>query len=233
MLDGDLLDRDVEVLVDEHRPGGRVPLAVRRRAGEHGDRAVRVHLDRGALLEFFFGQLCRLAQDRIRHTNLADVVQQRAKLQRLHLFTTQSVLTSQSQTVTDNSFRMAVRFLVACFECGGQRFQRRAISVFQRVERAVEFGGSLFDQLFEMVLVTLLGNNQVVMFKRAFDDRFDLPQIEGLHQIIERAETQSTDRALDSLHAADHYYDCVGRMFFDVRDHVQPAHAGHRDVADH
>ena len=51
VLDGDLLDRDVEVLAREHRPGRRVPLPVRGGAGEHGDRAVGVHLDRGALLE--------------------------------------------------------------------------------------------------------------------------------------------------------------------------------------
>jgi hypothetical protein len=40
-----------EVLAREHRPGRRVALPVRRGAGEHGDRAVRVHLDRGVLGE--------------------------------------------------------------------------------------------------------------------------------------------------------------------------------------
>ena len=49
VLDGDLLDRDAELLAGEHRPGRRVALPVRRGAGEHGGRAVRVHLDRGVL----------------------------------------------------------------------------------------------------------------------------------------------------------------------------------------
>jgi len=48
-----------------------------------------------------------------------------------------------------------------------------------------------------------------------------------------RAQTQGADRALDSLHTADHHHDSVRRECFDVRDHVETAHTGHRDVADH
>src|SRR6185295_17017034 len=84
-----------------------------------------------------------------------------------------------------------------------------------------------------MVFVTLLRNYQIVMFERTFDDCLNLPQVERLHQVIERAETQSTDRALDGLHAADHYHDGVRRDFFDMWDHVQAAHTGHGDVANH
>src|SRR5690606_22215179 len=51
VLDGDLLDRDAEVLAREHGPRRRVALAVRGGPGEHGDRPVRVHLDRGVLAE--------------------------------------------------------------------------------------------------------------------------------------------------------------------------------------
>src|SRR6185295_395549 len=84
-----------------------------------------------------------------------------------------------------------------------------------------------------MVFVTLLRNYQIVMFERTFDYCLNLPEVERLHQIIEGAKTQRTDRALDCLHAADHYHDGVRRDFFDMWDHVQAAHAGHSDVADH
>src|SRR5215510_16246790 len=90
----------------------------------------------------FFRELRRLAQDRIRHADLADVVQQRSKLQRLHLFTFQSVLTSESQTVADHAFRVSVSFRVSGFECRSQRFERGAISAFQRVQSTIELGGA-------------------------------------------------------------------------------------------
>ena len=31
----------------------------------------------------------------------------------------------------------------------------------------VEFGGALFDQFFQMIFVTLLGNNQILMLQSA------------------------------------------------------------------
>jgi hypothetical protein len=47
---GDPLHRDAQLLADQHRPRGRVPLAVRGGPGEHGDAAVRVDLDGGVLV---------------------------------------------------------------------------------------------------------------------------------------------------------------------------------------
>ena len=79
----------------------------------------------------FFGELRRLAQDRIRHADLADVVQQRSKLERLHLFAVQAILASQAQTVTQRLVPSGRAFRVARFERGGQRFQRRAIRTFE------------------------------------------------------------------------------------------------------
>src|SRR3712207_7211452 len=49
--DGDPLDRDAELLAREHRPRRGVALPVRRRAGEHRDRAVGAHLHGGVLRE--------------------------------------------------------------------------------------------------------------------------------------------------------------------------------------
>ena len=71
------------------------------------------------------------------------------------------------------------------------------------------------------------------MLKGTLDHGFNLAQIEGLHQIIERAQTQRFNRALDGLHAANHYDHGVGRDLFYVRDHLQPTHPRHGDVADY
>jgi hypothetical protein len=43
----------------------------------------------------FFGELRRLSQNGIRHADLSDVVQQRSKLEPLHLFTVESVFAAQ------------------------------------------------------------------------------------------------------------------------------------------
>src|ERR1043166_1119497 len=154
---------------------------------------------------FFFRKLRRLSQERVRHSNLADVVQQRSEFQRLHLIAVQSILASESQTVTDHALRVPVSFRVARFECRSQRLECRTISAFQRIQSTIEFGGALFNQLFEMVFIALLCHYEIVMLERAFDHSFHLSQIKRLHQVIERAESQSTNRTLDGLHAADHH----------------------------
>src|SRR5207253_908636 len=48
-LDGDLLDRDAQLVADQHRPHGDMTLAVRGGASQDGGGPVRVNLD-GAVL---------------------------------------------------------------------------------------------------------------------------------------------------------------------------------------
>src|SRR5262245_24071603 len=93
----------------------------------------------------FFSELRRLAQNRIRHTDLADVMQQRTKLQRLHIFTAQTVFASESQTVSDHAFRVTMSFRVSGFECSSQRLECGAVGAFERIQGFIEFDGSLFD----------------------------------------------------------------------------------------
>ena len=70
------------------------------------------------------------------------------------------------------------------------------------------------------------------MFKRALHYRFHLSQIERFHNVVKGPKPQSANRALDRLHAADHHNYRVGRHAFDLRNHVEAAHARHGDVAD-
>src|SRR5437764_14527645 len=70
------------------------------------------------------------------------------------------------------------------------------------------------------------------MLKRSFYRSLNLSQIEGLHNVIKRAQAQSFNRALDCLHPAYHHDDRFGRMRNDTRNHLKTAHAAHRDVAD-
>ena len=72
---------------------------------------------------FLVSQLGRLAQDCIGHANLANVVQQRSELQRLHVAARQAILTTQPQTECNYPLRMAMRFGIACFQRGRQRLQ--------------------------------------------------------------------------------------------------------------
>ncbi len=83
-----------------------------------------------------------------------------------------------------------------------------------------------------MILITTLGRTQFIVLKGALDRRLDLPEVKRLHNVIERADPQRFNRALDGLHAANHHDDRFGREVEDVRNHLQAAHAAHRDVAD-
>jgi hypothetical protein len=177
-------------------------------------------------------QLRGLAQDGVRHANLPYVVEQGAELQGRHLRFRQAQLAPQAQAELDDALRVAVRLRVARFERGRQRLERRAVSVFERREGAVQLHRALLDQLFEVILVAALGLAQPVVFERAADCRLDLTEVEGLHDVIERAEPQRLDGALDGLHPADHDDDRLGREREDMRDHFEPAHPAHRDVAD-
>src|SRR6185312_5666621 len=70
----------------------------------------------------FFSKFCRLPQNRIRHANLADVMQQRTKLECRHLLAVESTLAAQSQTVCYDSFRVTMRLGIASLEGCSQSF---------------------------------------------------------------------------------------------------------------
>ena len=62
------------------------------------------------------GQPCGLTQDRVRHADLSDVVEQCSELKGAHLRFVKAALSAQQQTETDNARRMLVCFSVASLE---------------------------------------------------------------------------------------------------------------------
>src|SRR5260370_9494124 len=104
---------------------------------------------------------------------------------------------------------MSVGFGIARLEFGGQGLQSLAIGVFEGTECPIQLGGALIDQLFQMVFVALLCDNQLMMLESPSHRGFCLTEVEGLHQIIERPQTWRVDGALDCLHSANHYDECV------------------------
>jgi hypothetical protein len=91
----------------------------------------------------------------------------------------------------------------------------------------------LVHQLFQVVFITLLRHYQLIVFKRSLHYGFYLAKIKRLHKVIEGPQSQRTNRALDSLHAANHHYDAVGRQTLRAGQHFQAAHSGHGNVADY
>ena len=67
------------------------------------------------------------------------------------------------------------------------------------------------DQFGQLLFITPLGDQERVMTERTAHGRFDLRQLEGLRQIIERARAHRGNRVFDCLRAADHDDDRVGR----------------------
>ena len=184
------------------------------------------------LTPFFFRQRRGLAQYGVRHPDLADVVEERAEFERARLLAAEAEFAPEPEAEADDPLRVSVRLGVARFERGCERLERGAVGVFERTEGAVQLRRALRDHLFEVGLVAALGGAQVVVFERAADRRLDVLEVERLHHVVERARAQRLDGALDGLHAADHDDDGVGRDAEQVRDHLQPAHAAHLDVAD-
>src|ERR1041385_878061 len=107
-------------------------------------------------LPFFISKFGGLAQNRVGHANLSDVMQQRSEFQRLHLHARETVFAAKSQTEGDHPFRVTMRLCVSGFQRRSQGLQSRAISILERAKRFIQFGGALCDQLFEMILVTSL-----------------------------------------------------------------------------
>ena len=72
-----------------------------------------------------------------------------------------------------------------------------------------------------MIFVTTLGFSQIVIIEGPRHRTFGLPNIERLHQVIKRPQTESIDGTLDRLHATNHDDHGGRRNHLDVRDHLQ------------
>src|SRR5947209_14929893 len=80
-----------------------------------------------------------LAKDRVGHSDLSDVVEERAELERDRLLRAESEFASQSEAEGDDALRVAARLRVALVERCRQRLERRAVCVFERAQRLVQF----------------------------------------------------------------------------------------------
>src|SRR5207248_11727297 len=79
-----------------------------------------------------------LAQYRVGHPDLADVVEERAELQRARLLAAQAEFAPEPEAEADYPLRVSVRLGVARFERGCERLERGAVGVFERTEGAVQ-----------------------------------------------------------------------------------------------
>src|SRR5262249_5118196 len=87
---------------------------------------------------FFVRKGTGLPQDRIGNTDLSDVVQQRALLQRDQFIVREAELASKFERVSHNSVRVTGGLYITCFERTGKRSQGRAIVCIQRFEHLIE-----------------------------------------------------------------------------------------------
>ncbi len=228
------LDKTLHSLEDAYRTTLKaLTAALETRDAEthgHSERVVNFSLRLG--VELGLAERAGLAQDGVGHADLPDVVEQRAELQRAQLLAVEPQLAPQPEAEADDPLGVAARLRVARFERRRQRPERRAVGVFERAHGAAELGRPLLDHLFEVRLVAALGETQRAVFEGAADGRLDVLDVERLHHVVEGAGPQRLDGALDRLDAADHDDHRVGREAARVRDHFEPRHAAHHDVAD-
>src|SRR6266545_858038 len=160
-------------------------------------------------------------------------MKQGSKLERLGVSAIQAILSAETHTVGHHTLRMTMCLKISRFQRRGQCFQRRSIRVFQRVQGLVKFNRSLLYQLFKMIFIALLGDNQSLMFQSTLHDRFDLAQVKWLHYIVEGSQPKSINCTLHGLHATDHHHHTIGPPTSDMRNHVKAAHAWHGDITDY
>ncbi|MDT7807215.1 MAG: hypothetical protein QOJ70_1028 [Acidobacteriota bacterium] len=184
------------------------------------------------LLPLFFGEPRGLAKYRVGHSDLADVVKERAELKRAHLLLAQSQLATQTQAERDDALRVSVRLRVACFERRDERLECHAVGALQRAERAVQLARALLDRAFEIVLVAAPCCEQALVFQRAMDDETDVLKVERLEYVVERPGAHGSHGALYVLRTAHHDDERTGRKLVHARNHLQTRHALHGDVAE-
>src|SRR2546430_11599666 len=96
-----------------------------------------------------------------------------------------------------------------------------------------DFGGALFNQLLQMVFITALLRQQMVMSQCAGHRCFNMPEIQRLGYVIKRACAHGFDGKVDGLLPANHHHDSVGSFFPDPRDEIETANSPHHYVADY
>src|ERR1044072_5859537 len=76
------------------------------------------------LLPFFFGQASGLAQDSVGHSDLADVVEERAEFERAQPVGVESEFAPETEAERDNALGVAGGLRVALVERGCERLER-------------------------------------------------------------------------------------------------------------
>src|SRR5437764_5948028 len=118
-----------------------------------------------------------LAKDRVGHSAFSDVVKERAELKRDQLLRADAEFATEPKAERDDALRVAARLRVSLVERGRQRLERRAVCDFERAQRLVQFSRAPSHKLFEVVLVSALGDAQVVVFERAADGDLDVLKV--------------------------------------------------------
>src|SRR6185436_2237543 len=98
--------------------------------------------------------------------------------------------------------------------------------------KMINFRGSLSYQLLQLVLVTPFLLQQRRLLQSSFNCRFDLPDVEWLHDVIEGPGAQRLNGRLNIVLTANHYDYAVRRNRMDMRHQFQATHATHIYVAD-
>src|SRR6266568_1263497 len=90
-----------------------------------------------------------------------------------------------------------------------------------------DFGGALFNQLLQMVFITALLRQQMVMSQCAGHRRFNMPKVQRLGYVIKRACTHGFDSKVDGLLPANHHHYSVGSFLQNPWDQIESANPAH------
>src|SRR5205085_4033099 len=108
-----------------------------------------------------------LAQYRVGHPDLADVVEERAEFERARLLAAEAEFAPEAEAEADDPLRVSGGLGVARLQGLDERLERRAVGVFERTEGAVQLRRAPLDHPLKVGLVAALRFEQPLVFERA------------------------------------------------------------------
>src|SRR6266404_1357938 len=102
----------------------------------------------------------------------------------------------------------------------------------QSLRRLKQVRGPLLNHLLELAFILPLSQAERAMVQCTPHRGFNVPEIEGLREVIESANAKRIDRGIDCQCPTHHDYDSVGIKGQYLRHHFEPADSRHSYIAD-
>jgi hypothetical protein len=174
----------------------------------------------------FLRELPRLEEHRLRHADLADVVQLGAQRDRVHQGLVHTERAGDTHGVARDPHRMTARVGVLRF----QRFDQRVQPLEHQLFDAARLRG---HTLFQVLVILLVLEDQAALFDRLRHTGAHLVEMKRLGHVVEGAQLQARDRGLYFRDRGDHDDGGARVPLHDLFQEGDTVHLGHAQIGNH